>query len=171
MNLFELNAKTSGAFDSSMVSRRARVAFGQPLAKAAAFIWRRATHSIRRPRRVRLDELSPIRRRIFEESRDQANRDGGPIPILPFASSRPGEPPRSPTGILRSTIFFAVDESSAIIGPVGRSGSGRRVPSVLEFGGESNYRGRNVRIEARPFMRPALTAEIDQLPQLFEGIF
>lgn len=66
-------------------------------------------------------------------------------------SSKPGQPPFSPTGTLRRTIFFYYDkrEQSVTIGPVLLRKSyfqddgkpvNDTVPSVLEFGGTINLR-------------------------------
>lgn len=98
-----------------------------------------------------------------------------------FASSQPGRPPKSKKGNrLRSSIFFDWDKTtkSVVIGPI-RAWSGkalyrpltrRTIPAVLEYGGREVRRrkvqGVNmarkkkkwptiIRIENRPFMRPA----------------
>lgn len=171
--VFELNTRHGGNFDSAMIHRRAEVAFEQPLSKAAAFIWRRAKSSIRKPRRIRREELPADRLRIFESRLIESRAKSLPIPTLPYAPSKPGEPPRTPTGIFRQTIVFAVDtdRSTAVIGPTLLNGrGGRHVPSVLEFGGETEVRGRKVQIEARPYMGPSLRAEVSEMPSLFEGI-
>lgn len=91
-------------------------------------------------------------------------------------ASRPGQPPTSQTGDLRK-ILFAYDPVSrgVVVGPVKfKSGN---APEVLESGGvavirASRSRGRKrparrVKIEARPFMAPAL----DKNKQVFADSF
>ncbi|MBE3133286.1 MAG: hypothetical protein IMZ55_07415 [Acidobacteria bacterium] len=87
--------------------------------------------------------------------------------------SRPGEPPRSHVGLLRKFLFFSFDtvSRSVVIGPAKLSGvAGKNVPEVLEFGGltESHWRRRRFYIEPRPYMRPALDAELDKAAQLWK---
>lgn len=88
-------------------------------------------------------------------------------------ASRPGGPPHSHAGHLRRLIFFAWDAvaESMVIGPVPfREG---QAPHLLEFGGTTvrrttRRRGRGrrhrMRYRKRPFMGPALEAELPQLP-------
>lgn len=58
-----------------------------------------------------------------------------------FVPSKPGKPPRSPTGRLKGSIFFAVDrlKTSVVIGPA-RSGAGR-VGNTHEFSGSEKPKG------------------------------
>lgn len=95
--------------------------------------------------------------------------------------SRPGEPPSSHNGALRNNIWFALDSSRrvAVIGPLGFKNS--NVPEALEHGGTTTvisrdphtrkFSARQVAIEARPFMGPALAAEAPRLPELWRGAF
>ena len=84
-------------------------------------------------------------------------------------SSKPGEPPRQQTGLLRRSIFFAYQRSqkSVVIGPVVLSGaSNGKVPESLEEGGSIVLREFNPstktrsgkkqtkRIAPRPYMGP-----------------
>jgi hypothetical protein len=172
MNLFEVVAYGEGSFDSTKVLRKAELAFNTPLGKIGSFIWQRARTSLRRPRRLRISELTPARQRIFESRSRSAEQHGDRLPTLPYASSKPGEPPRTPTGRLRDSIMFSVDEQqhSTVIGPIKLNGSSH-APTVLEFGGTEPFHGHQVDIKARPFMQPALMAEINAMPQLFEGVF
>lgn len=50
--------------------------------------------------------------------------------------SKPGEPPSSPTGVLKRTIFYAYDPStrSVVIGPL-KTQAKSNVPQILEYGG------------------------------------
>ena len=122
-------------FDSPRVQRAMDAASRAALSRAGAFIRQRAKTSIRK-------------------------RKG---------SSRPGSPPHSHAGHLRRLIFFAYDpgSESVVIGPV-RFKQGE-APSLLEFGGRAVREGRRgrrrrVRYRRRPFMGPALAAEVPELP-------
>lgn len=96
-------------------------------------------------------------------------------------ASRPGEPPSAHTGLLRDGTFYSFDPSSesVVIGPVRMKRQGTDVPQVLEHGGISTVtrlRGgkvhrRRVKIEARPYMGPALekAMEADVIPEAFRG--
>ena len=96
------------------------------------------------------------------------------------ASSSPGSPPSSHTGLLKKFIYFAYEPGSqnVVIGPVRFSSKVGDAPEALEYGGTSTVVRRagragrrsmrrektRVRIEARPFMQPAFEAEQSKLP-------
>lgn len=133
--LFFDRAKVVDALDKA--SRRA-------LSKAGAFIRQRAKTSIRPRKR----------------------------------SSLPGQPPHSHTGLLRQLILFGYDPGtrSVVVGPA-KINRSTGAPHVLEFGGRTvieTYRHRRgrvqkvrrqVTIEARPYMGPALEEERPSLPK------
>lgn len=82
-------------------------------------------------------------------------------------TSKPGRPPYSHEGSLRKGILFGYDpqRESVVVGPVGFKGS--TAPTALEFGGPSTRysprtrRDEPVEIGPRPYMRPALEAEVE----------
>lgn len=127
-------------FNSARVIRAMDAATRRALTKVGAFIRTRAKTSIRKRKGV----------------------------------SRPGQPPHSHVGTLRRLLFFALgpDRKSVVVGPA-RFGAGK-APSRLEFGGkairiskhQSGKRGRRriVRYRKRPFMGPALEAELPAIP-------
>src|SRR5690606_17947878 len=85
-------------------------------------------------------------------------------------TSRPGEPPKSHTGLLKRFIFFSYDPQadSVVIGPTKLNQKSADVLAALEYGGAStNTKGERVAIEARPFMGPAFASELPQLPRLW----
>lgn len=91
-------------------------------------------------------------------------------------SSRPGESPRSHTGLLKRFIFFSYDREreSVIIGPEKIAGrAGVDVPHVLEYGGTAiarrGLRTRRFRMKARPYMNPALEKTLPRLPQMWKN--
>lgn len=124
--------------------------------------------------------MSKIGAFVMRGARKLTNRSGGK------GSSRPGEPPRKHTGVLRDRIFFAYDkdEQAVVIGPE-KVGTGE-APAILEYGGErvieeysysgdvwaqatprrardprAKYRKRRAKYAARPYMKPALDKEIE----------
>jgi hypothetical protein len=92
-------------------------------------------------------------------------------------SAPPGKPPHSHEGSLRKLILFGYDRGSdsVVVGPVGFRNS--EAPAALERGGVTTvYRRKNgrligerVRIEARPYMGPALDRERPKLPALWRN--
>jgi len=95
--------------------------------------------------------------------------------------SEPGRPPSSHTGLLKKFIFFAYDRDrrSVVIGPVALNQKGGDAPEALEYGGRSRVtyralkrgnrkrRERVIRVKARPYMRPAMDAELPKLPAMW----
>lgn len=149
-------------FDREVVKRAMDAATRRALSRGGAFVMRAARKSIRPARKV--------------QSRDEQGR----FSFVRAESSRPGEPPRSHTGLLRDRILFAaalgMGSPSVVVGPERIAGGGE-APGALEFGGQSavvtgrkgNRKRRAVRIEARPFMRPALEREAPKLPEQFRN--
>lgn len=84
------------------------------------------------------------------------------------AVSPPGSPPSGHTGTLRRLIFFAFDpgRKSVVIGPV-LNKSGPSAPKALEHGGAGKG-GKTYR--ARPFMAPAMLAELPNAPKGFKDL-
>jgi len=92
-------------------------------------------------------------------------------------SAPPGRPPHSHEGSLRRLILFGYDRDtdSVVVGPVGFKKS--VAPRALEHGGTTvvvSRRGgrlqrRKVRIDARPYMAPALEREQPKLPRLWRN--
>ena len=130
-------------FDRPKIQRAVSAARRRALSRAGAFIRQTARTSMRRRR----------------------------------GSAPPGSPPHVHEGSLRRLLFFAYDPQadSVVVGPVGFRKS--TAPSVLEFGGRAvlTRRGRRggrrvvesrrVRIEARPYMGPALRKELPNIPK------
>lgn len=140
-------------FDRATVIARVDAARRRNLLRAGASVRKHARYSIKPARRLKLSEMGDEQRERSIYFIDRAKREGRPKPKLPFAPSRPGDPPRSRVGLLRQFIFFAYDDStrSVVIGPARIGGSGT-APGVLELGGVNDTGGR---VAARPYMRPA----------------
>lgn len=133
-----IKAAKAGFFDRGPVLRAVDAASRGVLSRFGAFVRTRARSSIRKRKRT----------------------------------SQPGSPPSSHTGLLKQFLFFVYDDAarSVLIGPARLNKPGL-APATLEFGGEaviSDRRGdRKVRIAPRPFMRPALDAELPSLPAMW----
>ncbi|TVQ33878.1 MAG: hypothetical protein EA376_01200 [Phycisphaeraceae bacterium] len=142
--LFDMRVKNI-FLDRPKVRRAVNRAKLRALSRAGAFIRQRARTSIRRRR----------------------------------GSSPPGSPPHSHEGSLRRLILFGYDRASdsVVVGPARLNKPGE-APSVLEFGGRTRVERRRtrrgggrvieskrVRIEARPYMGPALQKELPNIPK------
>lgn len=142
MQLVGLNAMKGMFFDRAKIKNAVDAATRQVLSRFGAFVRTRAMTSIRK-------------------------RKG---------TSAPGMPPFSHVGLLRKGILFGYDTArqSVVIGPVVMGRSGGVVPRALEYGGASFVRDRRganqpVQIRPRPFMRPALAAELPGLPAMWRN--
>ncbi len=93
------------------------------------------------------------------------------------ATSAPGEPPSSHTGLLRKFIFFGYDRDrrSVVIGPQRLNQKVGDAPHALEYGGTSTVveglrsrrKKRRIKVAARPFMGPAFEREQPKLPAMW----
>ena len=157
-------------FDRQAVTRAVSRSERKVLSRFGAYVRTSARSSIRPARRKNLSELTPEEQRRYRMRVRIARQLGRPRPKLPLAHSRPGEPPRSITGLLRRFLYFAFDPSrrSVVIGPA-RISSGSGAPETLEHGGFTKRGSRRVRIDARPYMGPALEREQVQLPALWRN--
>lgn len=163
-------------FDRSVVGRAVDKAKKRNLSMAGAFVRRRARQSMKKVRRKRLSEMDETERlvhriRMGEYQRGERLRR----PERPFKGADPGEPPRYRTRLLKDFIFFAFEpeRETTVVGPVAlnrpRPGSpdAETVPELLEFGGAFRRNGQRRFMEARPFMGPALEAELDNFAFLW----
>lgn len=141
---FELKAVQRHFFNRQAVARNLDKKKRSATSKFGAFVRQRARTSIRKRKKV----------------------------------SEPGRPPSSHVGTLKKLIYFAWDErkQTVVVGPV-PFGEGV-APKALEHGGPSirveKKEGkvterRRVMIRARPFMQPALQAELPKFASLFRG--
>lgn len=158
-----LRAAKAGFFDRAKVMNALSKAERKVFSKAGAYVRQRAKSSLRYRRRPSAAGTPPSVHRSFMRKRTN-KRTGATI-------SRPASP-------LKELIYFSWDHftRTTVIGPIvfnSKTGlSGPRVLRTLEYGGPSTvvrHRGRTVRvtIKARPFMRPALAAELPNIPRLW----
>jgi len=151
-------------FDRERVVRAMDAATRKALSKGGAFVMRGARKSIKEGK-VR--------------ARGRARE--GKTPKVVQRVSTPGSPPYSRTGLLRDRILFAAvpgsSSPSVLVGPE-RINKSTRAPETLEFGGTTvverrsrngNAERKTVRIDARPYMAPALEREASKLPEQFRN--
>lgn len=156
---------TESFFDRRAIMDKMAVAERRVFSRFGAFVRQSARQSIRRPRRMRVGELSKRQRFIYGVSEERNARGQFVVQknrrLLPYAASKPGEPPRNQTGLLRDNIFFSYDAAtqSVVIGPARLGGAGR-APAVLEYGGRGIL---GTTIKPRPYMVPALQKNIQKL--------
>lgn len=85
--------------------------------------------------------------------------------------AKPGNPPKSHTGLFKELIFFGYEAASqsVVIGPAFRSRQNPPVPQLLNDGGEAiNWRtGKPATYQAFPFVEPTLAIEAPKFPELF----
>ena len=123
-----------------------------------------------------------VLRAVSKAKRRELSRSGAFIRTRAKSSIRsrkgyapPGKPPHSNVGHLKRLIYFSYDPASdsVVVGPIGwKKGE---VPALLEYGGHAirarpRYRGRQperrrVYYRARPYMGPALLAELKNIPK------
>jgi hypothetical protein len=130
-------------FDTDRVKRAADSAARKNLSKAGAYVRTAAKSSIRQRKAI----------------------------------SAPGRPPSSHTGLLRKLIFFGYDSGrkTVVVGPMRLNQKTGAAPQALEHGGPSTVvtgrrnrrRSRRIRVQARPYMGPALAKEAPK----FEGLW
>ena len=97
-------------------------------------------------------------------------------------TSAPDDPPGNKSGTLKKNIVFAYDTATRTVAIGARLLPGRTdAPEALEQGKNTPRRvwvgkgkdqkrvKKTVRIEARPFMLPALEKRISELPQLWQN--
>lgn len=148
--MIDIRAATNNFFDKKVVIDAVDRATLRVLSKFGSFVRRRAKSSIRKRKKA----------------------------------SQPGQPPSSHVGLLKDLIFFSWDSSArkVVIGPVLKTNP-TGAPETLEYGGDAEIaegqfrtRGGKVRFERvkkrvsikqRPFMQPALKAELPGLPAMW----
>jgi hypothetical protein len=140
----KLSQAKSFFFDRKAVTSRVDKSTARVLSKMGAFVRTRAKGSIRKRKKI----------------------------------SDPGSPPSSHAGHLKNFIYFAYEpqRESVVVGPTlfGGAKSAGKAPGLLEFGGTDvitgRKRGGQVAIyRPRPFMKPAMDAELPKFPELWKN--
>lgn len=140
--------------ESARLRRKLLQGSNRALRSAGAAVVARAQSSLRVAGRKSLGELTRRERQIYNIKRARARRRGRRVPPLPRRPSAPGQPPHisSASSPLRTGIQLAADQGGqrVVIGPIDSIPGD--VPHELEYG--------SGRMQARPFMRPALAETI-----------
>ncbi|MBX3448192.1 MAG: hypothetical protein KF777_01460 [Planctomycetaceae bacterium] len=178
---FTIRDAKSMFFDRVKIEKGVDRARLKALSRVGAFVQRRAKSSIRKPRQMRLSDMPKEARAKWKQDAKVAREQGRRPPRRGKAPSRPGEPPRDVTGLLRGWILFGYDPQpqSVVIGPA-KLNKSSGAPRTLEEGGEVSVARRRrdgrrfvrrTRIQPRPYMGPAFDAERDKSPEMFRGLF
>lgn len=153
-----IKAAKSNFFDRAAVIKAVDKATRAALSKLGAYIRTRAKSSIKEPGKK-------VRKAAFAAG-------------LAGPTSKPGNPPFSHTKLLKRFIFHVYDgqRRSVVIGPALLNGTeDPNALSALEHGGASSMidwktgKRRRIQVKARPFMGPALEAELPNFPQFFRN--
>ena len=157
----KIDAAKSNFFDREKVMKAMDSATRKALSRLGAYVRQRAKTSIRYRNRPSIPGMPPSAHRSMP--RLKRNKKTGAVK-------------RQMVSPLREFIFFAYDASrkSVVIGPALLNGrNGPMILSSLEYGGPSivmvGGKGQRITIRARPFMRPALAAELPNLPDQFKN--
>lgn len=144
-------------FDRQSITDPAEKAAARNLSKMGAYVMRSARKSIK--------------------SKDGPSRPGTP----PHAHSKyevegKGGKTKTRYRFRDSILFGRAPGGGLVVGPVFKQGSrgNPTVPESLEFGGMTTIGGktrptRNLKIRRRPFMRPALDANVNKFADLFRN--
>lgn len=156
-----LKGAKAGFFDRSRVIKSVDAASRRVLSRFGSFVRQRAKSSIRNAPK---EDIATGLRLKGRRRKGQKVRD---------AVSKPGQPPYSHAGLLRTFLFFAWDQDrkSVVIGParINRPAvaGGQTVPELMEYGGRTARKGKSLRYAPHPFMRPAFNAELPGLPPMW----
>lgn len=151
------------------------ISLGFRAAKAGFFDRDRVIAQLNRNARKALSRLG-----AFVRTRARTSlryRKGVSAPGSPPSAHRtvPGPRSKRPQAVspLREFLFFSYDDASrsVVIGPTRLNGKAGTAPKALEYGGVSvvlsNGKSRAVGVKARPYMRPALAAELPNIPKVW----
>lgn len=152
-----IRISTTLEFDDQVIPVAINAAADERLPRGAERIEQRAKQSIVPGRRMLLSELPP-------KVQAKLKRSHKPLPGVP---SRPGDPPHSISGILPRLISSGVDNHVAVVGPARSGKRGYPAAGALEFGRTTTIFGRQITIEPRPFMGPAMMAVLPTLANDF----
>lgn len=134
-----------------------------------------AKRSLKKPRQMKLSEMSPRQVASYRKRQKIAKLNGWKRPYRPLRKAKPGDPPKNRSGALKNAIFFGYDAASksTVIGPVPLH---TKSAHALEHGGTVSLpdpRGKRVSMTfaGNPFMSPALEEVSEKIPEHFNNIF
>lgn len=157
----KINQAKAGFFTSEAVMKAVDKQTRSILMRVGGLIKVTAQRSMRPAKQKSLGDMTDKERKTFEiRQREWQKGDRqGKKPRRPLASSKPGEPPRTITKLLRKHTYFVYEpeKNGVVIGPARLNKPGL-APEVLEFGGTAQVGKANpktIQVKARPFMGPA----------------
>lgn len=157
-------------FNADIIGDAVNKSSRQVLKKYGGLVRKIARRSLRKARQKPIGQLTEEERKNLRIRQEIAKRTGKPKPARPLLPSKPGEPPRVITGLLKKFTYFVFDPAtqSVLVGPVKLHQKSDGVPEALEFGGRStDTKGRPITIKARPWMTPANAIAMKQLPGMW----
>lgn len=171
---FDIQGAKKLFFDRHAVTSAVDRANFRNISRLVAFIKRRAQTSMRKARQKKLSEMTLEERRRYRIRQEIARREGRSGRVAkPLAHSKPGEPPRWITKLLRTHLYSIWDKGtrSGLAGPALLRGkqTSPTVPELLEYGGTVTRKGGRFRYEARPYMQPAYEKEKGKIPSLWRN--
>ena len=140
--------------ESAALRRKLERGGSRALKTAGERIERSAKTSLKVAPRFTYSGMNETQRAIYDQRVRRATARGRRRPGLPRNVSKPGDPPfiTHPQSQLKTGIRYALRGDLVVVGPVRfRTGN---VPEMLEYG--------TARVQPRPFMRPALSATINE---------
>lgn len=119
-----------------------------------------------RAKQKALSKFGAFVRRDARRSIRKVGKKGNP--------AKPGQPPKSRTGLLKNHIYFLYDKQadSVIIGPAalnGRRQQTRVATDVLEIGGSVTRDGQQFVYAKHPYMQPAFNQQLPKAAAMFRG--
>ena len=117
-------------------------------------------------KRRALSRFGAFVRRASRSSIRKVGKNGAP--------AKPGQPPKSRTGLLKQHIYFLYDakNDSVIIGPAALSGTvsqSRLATETLEVGGSVTRDGQIYVYAKHPYMKPAYEKTLPKAAEMFKG--
>jgi ribosomal protein L44E len=169
----DINSAKRLFFDKKAVTSAVDRATRRVLSKFGAFTRRTAKKSIKKARQKKISELTDEERKSWRRRQAIGKRKGFKAK-RPLAPSRPGEPSRARTGLIKKHIYFMFDplKRSVVIGPA-RLSKSTEAPRVLEYGGTTKTSsgpdtGKRITIDPRPTMQLAYQQEQPKLAQMWK---
>lgn len=170
--MFGITGQLEGeGLHAALVQQATDRATPKALKASAAYVWRIARNSLKPARQVPIKSLTPEQLLAYRIA--QAKYKRGELsekPKRPLEPSKPGEPPRMISGLLRTFLLFEFDEQKQayVIGSKRLPRKGL-APKTLEKGGTATIGRQNVIVAPRPYMMPALNKETSQMAKRWEN--
>lgn len=173
---FSIDEAKSNFFDRKLVQSQLDEDAHRGLSKFGAHLRRAVRRTLKKRRKKKISELTKKERQRYRIEQ-QILKSGGKLwggrtkPFKPSMPSEPGKPPRMILGLIKKFLFFAYERAqrSVVIGPA-IIDQPTGAPETLEEGGYVRFKGANVRIEQRPYIKPIFDEYYPKLPLYLTGL-